>query len=264
MHPKPIPLPAAFLASPIAHRALHDPAQHRPENSRAAMRAAIAAGYAIETDLQLSSDGIAMVFHDHDLDRLTDATGPVHAKTAAELGKIRLKHSDETIPTLTEILALIAGQTALLIEIKDQDGAQGPNIGPLESATARALAPYHGPSHPFPVAVMSFNPHSIAEMARLAPHIPRGLTTSAYDPSDWAPLPADICTRLRDIPDYTRTGASFISHEWADLARPRVADLKSMGAKILCWTVTSAKEDATARKIADNITFEQYLAAPPT
>ena len=48
-----VPLPAAFLAAPIAHRAFHDVAAGRPENSRAAVRAAIAAGYAIEIDLQL-------------------------------------------------------------------------------------------------------------------------------------------------------------------------------------------------------------------
>ena len=54
-----VPLPEAFLATPIAHRALHDRAAGRPENSRAAIRAAVAAGYGIEIDLQLSADGVA-------------------------------------------------------------------------------------------------------------------------------------------------------------------------------------------------------------
>lgn len=70
-------LPAALLRRPIAHRALHDVAAGRPENSRAAMRAAIDAGYAIEIDLQLSQDGQAMVFHDYDLARLTGTPGPI-------------------------------------------------------------------------------------------------------------------------------------------------------------------------------------------
>lgn len=252
------PLPAGLRQRPVAHRALHDAAAGRPENSRAAIAAAIAAGYGIEIDLQLSADGQAMVFHDDDLDRLTTATGPVRARTAAELRALRLRGSDQTIPTLSEVLDLVAGQAPLLIEIKDQDGALGPGVGRLEAATARALAGYGGA-----VAVMSFNPHAVAEMARLAPAIPRGLVTAAYDPAEYAPLPAATCARLRDIPDYDRVGATFISHDWTDLARPRVAELAAQGAAVLCWTVRSAADEATARRIADNITFEGYAAALP-
>jgi glycerophosphoryl diester phosphodiesterase len=74
-------LPAEFLSLPVAHRALHDVTDGRPENSRAAIRAAIAAGYAIEIDLQYSSDGCPMVFHDDDLDRLTGSGGRAGAVT---------------------------------------------------------------------------------------------------------------------------------------------------------------------------------------
>ena len=77
-------LPAAFLERPIAHRALHDLAAGRPENSRAAISAAVAAGYGVEIDLQLSSDGVAMVFHDERLERLTGARGLLGARDAAE------------------------------------------------------------------------------------------------------------------------------------------------------------------------------------
>jgi glycerophosphoryl diester phosphodiesterase len=252
------PLPPSFRTTPVAHRALHDRAAGRPENSRAAVLAAVEAGYAIEIDLQRSADGQPMVFHDYDLNRLTGATGPLAIRSAADLGAIRLTDAQDGIPTLTEILTLIAGRVPLLIEIKDQDGAMGPNVGPLETATARALEGYEGP-----VSVMSFNPHSMAAMARLAPHIPRGLTTSAFDPAAWAPLPAHVCDLLREIPDYDRVGASFISHEWGDLTRPRVAELKAKGAAILCWTIRSPETEANARSIADNITFEHYAAALP-
>lgn len=253
-----VPLPAAFLTAPLAHRAYHDRGLGRPENSRGAIRAAIAAGYGIEIDLQLSSDGVAMVFHDEALDRLTASTGLIKHHTATALSQIKLRDSDETIPTLAEILGLVAGRTALLIEIKDQTDTMSDTDGRLESATATLLASYQGP-----VAVMSFNPHAIAHMARLAPQIPRGLTTSAYDPTDWAPLAPETCDHLRDIPDYDRTLSSFISHEAADLARPRVAALKSQGAAILCWTIRSPAAEAEARKIAQNITFETYAAALP-
>ena len=143
----------------------------------------------------------------------------------------------------------------LLIEIKDQDGALGPDVGPLEEAVARAIAGYDGP-----VAVMSFNPHSVAAMARLAPDVPRGLTTCGLRPKGLAAPAAGGRDRLREIPDYDRDGASFISHEAADLDRPRVAELKDAGAAILCWTIRSPEAEAAARRIADNITFEGYAA----
>lgn len=249
-------LPAAFLNAPIAHRAYHDRTGGRIENSVSAIRAAMDAGYGIEIDVQLSADGQAMVFHDEMLDRLTAETGLLSHRTAAELGRIPLTGGPDTIPMLTDVLALVAGRAPLLIEIKDQTGTMSPTDGKLETATATALAAYRGP-----VAIMSFNPHSVAHMARLAPDLPRGLTTSAYDPADWHPLPAATCDHLRAIPDYDRTGAAFLSHEATDLSRPRVADLKAKGATLLCWTITSRDAEAMARQIADNITFERYAAA---
>ena len=255
----PVPLPAAFLRAPLAHRALHDLATGRPENSRAALSAAIEAGYGAEIDLQLSADGIAMVFHDETLDRLTAETGPLASRRATDLAAIALTGGSEGIPTLTEILALVAGRIPLLIEIKDQDGQMGPNVGALERATADALQGYGGP-----VALMSFNPHSVAAIGQAAPHLPRGLTTSAYDVQDWAPLPAKICDHLRDIPDFAATGASFLSHEWQDLARPRVQTLRAAGTPILCWTIKSRTDETRARQFADNITFEGYRAPIPT
>lgn len=251
-------LPAAFLTTPLAHRGYHNRAEGRVENSLAAFRAAIAAGYGIEMDLQLSADGVAMVFHDEWMERLTEASGFVKDFTAAELGRIQLRDSRETIPTLEQALILIAGQVPLLIEIKDQTETMQPTDGRLEAATAAVLSGYKGP-----VAVMSFNPHSVAHMARLAPTIARGLTTSAYDPDAWAPLSPETCDALRPIPDYDRTESSFISHEAADLARPRVAELRAQGAAILCWTIRSPEAEAAARKVAQNITFEGYPAAFP-
>lgn len=247
-------LPRSFATVPLAHRALHDITQGRPENSRAAIRAAIDAGYGIEIDLQLSADDHAMVFHDYHLERLTDTQGAVRLFSADALRATALRGGDEGIPDLAEVLALVAGQVPLLIELKDQDGAMGPNVGPLERATAQALEGYAGD-----VAVMSFNPHSVAMMQTLCGDVPRGLTTSAYRVQDWS-LSAATCDTLREIPDYARVGAGFISHEVDDLDRPRVAELKRSGAVICCWTVRSAAQEAQARRVADNITFEGYRA----
>ena len=249
---------ADLLKAPLAHRALHDLAHGRPENSRAAVRAAIAAGYGIEIDLQPSRDGVPMVFHDYDLRRLTGRGGPVQGLSAAELGALPLLGGDEGVPTLAEVLALVAGQVPLLIEIKDQDGRMGPDVGALEATAAALILAYSGP-----VAVMSFNPHSVATFGRYAPDIARGITTSAYRDEGWPLIPASTRQRLREIPDYETVGASFISHEAGDLSCPRVAELKAAGANVLCWTIKSAEAEATARQIAENVTFEGYSAAIP-
>lgn len=249
-----IALPEAFVHAPLAHRALHDVDDGRPENSRAAIAAAVSAGYGIEIDVQLSRDHVAMVFHDDVLDRLTGETGPVRALDASRLGDVGLRGGSEGIPALPEILHLVNGQVPLLIEIKDQDGQMGGNIGPLEQAVAQAVKGYKGP-----LALMSFNPYAVACIADLCPDIPRGLVTSSYDPQAWG-LPPQICDHLREIPDYDRVGASFISHEVDDLASARVAQLKADGARILCWTVRSSAQEEQARRVAENVTFEGYLA----
>lgn len=248
-------LPQVFLDRPIAHRALHDAQLRRPENSRAAVRSAIEHGYGIEIDLQLSCDGHAMVFHDHDMARLTSRHGPLANLTRSQLSEVQLHHSDECVPALPEILDLVAGRVPLLIELKDQDGTMGTNVGGLEAATVKALADYKGA-----VAVMSFNPNSVTELKRLAPDLPRGLATSGYSPDDWPVLSQELRDHLRDIPDFEGAGASFISHDARDLTNPSVAALKNWGVPILCWTVRSTLAEAVARQVADNITFEGYLA----
>lgn len=251
-------LPDAFRRVPLAHRGLHDVAHGRPENSRAGLRAAIAAGYGIEIDLQLSRDGRAMVFHDYDLGRLTPEKGPVRQRDAAGLAQIPLLGGEEGIPDLPDILKLVAGRAPLLIELKDQHGQMGKTCGTLETATAAALAHYDGP-----VAVMSFNPHMMERMASLAPATPRGIVTCAYTPEDWPLLRAETRERLRAIPDYTATGSSFVSHDIADLKASRLDELRAEGAAILCWTVRSPAAEAAARIRADNITFEGYLPTIP-
>lgn len=256
--PDPVRLPPEFLTTPLAHRAFHAIDDSRPENSPAAIEAAIDRGYGIEIDLQLSADGQAMVFHDYHLGRLTIEDGPIRMRSATELQRIPLRGGTDTIPTLPQVLEQVAGRTPLLIEIKDQDGGMGAAVGQLEKATAEALAGYTGP-----VALMSFNPHSVLKLGILCPDLPRGLTTSAFRPEDWAPLPPRTLDRLREIPDYDHSGASFISHEAADLSAPRVQDLSRRGADILCWTIRSPEEEAEARKIAANITFEGYEAKIP-
>ncbi len=253
-----IPLPDVFRTRPLAHRALHDVASGRPENGHSAIAAAMAHGYGIEIDVQLSADGVAVVFHDYALDRLTDERGPVRLREWSELSTIPLAGgAGECIPSLAQVLAQVGGKVPVLIEIKDQDGAMGRDVGPLENAVAHDLIGYGGP-----VAVMSFNPHSVEAFAKVSPETPIGLTTSAYVVSEW-PLTAATCDRLREIPDADRLNISFISHEASDLGRPRVAALRDRGCAILCWTVRSPAQEDKAREVAANITFEGYLPEFP-
>jgi len=253
-------LPAAFCHVPLAHRALHDARARRPENSRAAIEAAIAAGYGVEIDLQASADGVAMVFHDAALDRLTGETGPVQGRDAAALGKIPLKEGDgEGIPGFQEVLKLVAGQVPLLVELKDQHGAMGETDGQLERAAVATAAGYRGP-----IAMMSFNPHMVIRLASLAPGLPRGLTTCAWRRANWPRLSGRTRRHLRDIPDFEASDACFISHEAGDLDRRRVLQLRAAGVPVLCWTVRSARAEIRARRVACNVTFEGYQPAIPS
>jgi len=250
-----MPLPSALLERPIAHRGYHDKSAGRVENSQSAFAAAVAAGYGIELDLQLSRDGEAIVFHDQFLDRLTAQKGFVRDRIAAELSQIGLKGGADTIPTLAEVLAQVDGKAPLLIELKDQHGQMGDTDGALEAATIQALASYSGP-----VALMSFNPHMVQRLADLAPHLPRGLVCSALRKVDEPHIQVEIRARLAGIPDFDDARASFLSHDVKNLDNPKVEQLKAQGVPILCWTVRSVAEENEARIVADNITFEGYAA----
>lgn len=252
-------LHAHFKKIPLAHRALHDASEGRPENSMAAIRAAIAGGYGIEIDLQLSRDGDAMVFHDYDLARLTGEPGAIQQRSTEELSSLRLNGTDQSIPTLAQALTEVAGRVPILIELKDQHGQMGITDGRLERAVAQDVSGYDGP-----VGLMSFNPNSVVELSSMLPNVPRGLVTEYFPAKDWLLLNPEVRAHLRKIPDYNRARASFVSHSLQDLNNPRLAELKTLGATVLCWTVRSPEQEEDARRHVDNITFENYLAAVPS
>jgi len=106
-----------LFAPPVAHRGLWS-SDGPPENSLAAFKAACAAGYGIELDVQLSRDGEAMVFHDDDLKRMTGVEGRIGDLTTTELAELRLDGGDERIPTLSETLALVGRRALVHVELK--------------------------------------------------------------------------------------------------------------------------------------------------
>ena len=250
-------LDPAFLKTPIAHRALHDASQGIYENCRSAIIAAIEQGYAIEIDSQLSSDGRAMVFHDDRLDRLTDKRGDVSDYTAAELSQIKVGSGQDVIEPLEDILRLIDGRIPLLIELKDQGRKLSQTDGRLEQATVNALSLYQGA-----VAVMSFNPHMIENLAKLSSDLPLGLTTGSFMDPSWG-IDAERIAHLSQITDFDPKRHSFVSHFALELAAPCIQTLKEQGTVIFTWTIRSPEAEAIARQTVDNITFESYLAVHP-
>ena len=230
-------LPADYLARPFAHRGLHDRGAGVIENSRAAFDAAVAQGYGIELDVQMSRDGVPVVFHDATLDRLTDLDGPVRALTAEQLATVRLSGSDDVIVSLADVLARIGDSVPVLIEIKDQSGDPGPEqvVGQVVAKAARGGAR---------LAVMSFRPAYIHALGWLPSGVPLGLTTEGAGPIEgW-------CDTL-----------SFLSHDHADLASDAVAQVKQSGASVLCWTIRTQDEARAALRHADQITFEGFAPA---
>lgn len=247
-------LPTGFLDRPLAHRALHDALDRRPENSLAAVKAATDRGYGIEIDVQLSRDGQAMVFHDYDLVRLTASKGYLAEYLASELGEIKLNNGDEGIPTLRQVLDQVRGRVPLLIEIKDQDGTLGPNVGVLEKACVQALEEYSGP-----VALMSFNLHTLRVLAERAPFIPRGFLTDTFTKSRWPMVPENRRLCLDRCDHVSNPIVDFISHRVEALEDPRVVCAKDNDKPVICWTVRSSEQAQEALKIADVITFEGFL-----
>ena len=230
---------AALIAQPFAHRGLHGGG--RVENSRAAFEAAIDAGHGIELDVQASADGKAIVFHDYELDRLTGGNGAVRSLSAAELGRIEIEGAEETIPTLAEILALVAGRAPLLIEVKSPSR----RVGALCRAVIGALAGYEGP-----VAVMSFNPAISHYFADAAPEVLRGLVvTEEGRPSRRI---------LRRFLALWWSRADFLAYDIRDLPSRFAEGRRAGGRPVLTWTVRTQDDRVRGAAHADQIIYETF------
>jgi len=241
-----------LVARPIAHRGLHDLAAGVIENSPSAAEAAIAGGFGIECDVQLTADGQAVVFHDFVLDRLTGEKGPVVERKAAELTGIALKGSGDRIPTLPAFLDLIGGRVPLVIEIKSRfDG----NLA-LTKRTVEVLAGYN--SHP--IVIKSFDPEIVTALREIAPDIPRGIVAmNAYEYGDYERLSPERKHALANLLHFTESQPDFISWKVADLdsAAPYLCR-NAVGLPLMSWTVRTPEERQKAAKLADQMVFEGF------
>jgi glycerophosphoryl diester phosphodiesterase len=238
-----------LTARPIAHRGLQDASLGLIENTAGAVTAAIAHGYGIEVDVQISADGEAMVHHDDVLGRLTEGEGRLDRLTAAELKRVPFAGSSERMLTLGELCDLVAGRCTMLIELKSRfDGD-----AKLAARVAAVLAGYRGP-----VAPMSFDPIKITQLRHKAPGLTLGIIAAKYSPHPyWDQMPA----WMRYGMGYLLTGlaarAQFVAFGVADL--PALAPL--LARRVLClplltWTVRSEAERQRAARWADQMIFE--------
>ena len=238
-----------LVERPIAHRGLHGGSVM--ENTLAAAKAAVDAGFANEVDLQLTSDNEIVVFHDDTLDRLTDARGPLAARTLAELKTLSIGGTGEHIPALHELLDLVAGRTPLVLELKsDWNGDER-----LTQRTAEVLIGYSGP-----VAVMSFDPQILMALQKHAPGLPRGIVAERYyDDPEWSAATRQQKFSLGNLLHIPSTKPHFVAYSVSDL--PAFAPLAArhlLGMKLLTWTVRSDEQRKTARRWADQMIFEGF------
>jgi len=218
------------------------------ENSLDAVEAAVEAGYAVEVDFQLTADGGLVMIHDAALDRTTTETGRVGDRTLDELRAVTLRGTDETLSSVTDLLALVSGRAPLFIELKAPHAQE--EKARMAAAITRALSGYGGAA-----AVMTFDPDLLALLRPALPDTPLGILAGGE--SRRAALVArfgrDMLLHMpRTRPDFVSYFAMALPHPAVSLARRR--------RPVLAWTVRSAQEAARLAPHADQIIFENFRA----
>ncbi len=243
------------LNRPVAHRGLHNSKNGIIENSSSAFAAAISKNYAIECDLQLSKDGVPMVFHDETLDRITDKSGKIYDFNAKELRKIPLSNSknNDKILQFTELLTQIDGRVVLAVELKPQGNKERNEL--LAKKAVAAIKNYSGA-----IAFISFVPEILQYCKKFGFNGPIGIIVAKFDSKaakeKIPPLKRFI---LRNMLHYPITRFDFldVDHKALDLLSVRI--FRKFGFPIACWTVTSQQEADEALKYCDQIAFENFI-----
>jgi glycerophosphoryl diester phosphodiesterase len=248
--------PDWLIARPIAHRGLHAAANGVIENTLAAAAAAIAGGFAIECDVQISRDGEVFVFHDETLDRLTDAKGLLGDRSAAEIAAARIAGSGEAPPTFAAFLGEVAGRAPIVCELKSRfDG---------DWRIAERVAPFAA-SYAGPLALKSFDPDLIAYIRLRWPRLgpagrpcPVGVVAEAsYDDPAWAFLTPEQKRDFADWQALMHREPDFLSFNVKDLPHKTPFFMKEFyGLPVMAWTVRSPADREAATKWADQTVFE--------
>ncbi|MEG2881805.1 MAG: glycerophosphodiester phosphodiesterase family protein [Christensenella sp.] len=239
-----------------AHRGLHNPLY--PENSLPAFENAVAHGFAIELDVQMTRDGKIVVFHDATLERMAGINCKISDCTLAELRNIQLGDTQYTIPTLHETLRLVNGRVPLLIEIKKKGFA-----GALERELYNIMNEYGGK-----YAVQSFSPFSMRWFKKNAPRILRGQLSCNFSLCK-DNFPASMCSFVRFFASKLLFivqrlwvnfigRPNFISYELQKVNSRLIRRLRKSGAPIFAWTVRTYEEYLRAKPYTDSVIFENF------
>lgn len=232
-----------------------------PENSLLAFRHALALeSDLVEFDLHLAADGAPVVIHDPTLDRTTDTTGPVASRSAAEVGRARLKGpdgalTDERVPTLEEVLALVApSRTGLLVEVKGPVAGSGVRYERRGGrATPVPAARYEGLEERLVATlrrtkllarstIMAFNPDVVAVIRALVPGQRTALLVSARHVRQADARPEDA------IDWAAAAGATDAGLEYTLVNETVVRAARAAGLLLGVWTVN---EERAMRRLVD-------------
>ncbi len=237
-HPQRETLRGAF----VAHRGLHG--DDRPENSLSAFQAAVRAGYMIECDLHLTADGEVVVFHDDTLTRMCGMDGRVEEQTLDTLKSLRLKNSNECIPTLREMLDVVDGRVPLLIEFKLCSN----NAAPLCEAAENILKDYRGV-----YIIQSFYPTVLHWYKTHRPQVCRGqLAESFLKDSFVRKLAGCLLFNVISRPD-------FVSYSHYGTWHPCFRLCTLLGAQPIGWTFRSQQDIENHRKDFEGFIFEGFI-----
>ena len=239
---------APFSGLMAAHRGLYEKDQSVPENTLEAFRRAAAGGYGVELDVQLSSDGAVVVFHDDTVDRMTTEQGRVDSFTLRELQAMPLKDTEHRIPLFTDVMAVLDGVSPTIVELKSTE-----NYPELCEKTLAILRTLKGP-----YCVESFDPRIVRWFYKNAPDLVRGQLTEAY--SYWRKeghLPVWRCLLMHTLFVNFLTHPQFIA--FGRGRRPLCMRIgRKLGAKTVFWTERPDSDHRTLAKRYDCRIFEHY------
>lgn len=231
-----------------AHRGLFDNKTDAPENSLPAFQKAVEAGYGIELDVQLSKDGIPVVFHDASLKRMCGVEGNVWDYPLSELKQLKLVDSNAEVPTLAEVLDVVDGKVPLIIEYK---------LYVPQTKVCRLvndlLRSYTGA-----YCIESFHPLALLWYRRHRPDVVRGqLCMEFWNEDKYRGNPfffvlSYLVTNAAARPD-------FIAYKHSDASNLSFRLTKRMGALSVAWTIKSQTQLEEAKKHFDLFIFDSFI-----
>ncbi len=231
----------AFRGKRIAHRGLHG--GDVVENTLPAFQRAVEQGYGVELDIQLSSDGVAVVTHDYDLKRVFGVDRKVKDCTAADLTALG-------VPTLAEVLAVLNGKGPLVAELKGENGDTA-----VCRKAAELLDGYDGL-----YCVESFNPLLLLWFRKNRPHVIRGQLSTRFTSKKRAGS-AFLNFCLRHLLLNFLSMPHFVAYDFRYADSVSLRACRWLGALTMGWTPKGEAEIVEAETYFDAVIFEEKTVA---